>query len=362
MKSLSKVFLLLATCLLASNAGAHEGHSHAPSEVPAGSPNLQQVGANITQSVQALMATLSRENRAAMMMPLDDRNLERWSWVPVIRGGFAYGDMTPQQVELTNAVMRAAMSSLGYGIAQGIRDIDDLDEAQTPLTRGGPLLDKGAREYRIKVYGTPGSDRWILRFHGHHLVLTIAMNNGVPTSMSPTVFGVLLSLTQGPPKNIENIRTRANQVKQSLTAAQRVRGVSNRPLDDLMSNNRLTVANGRLARLQPLGVMGSDLSPAQQLEVVGIVEEYLSYYQPAIAYQEAQQIYAAGIENIDFLYAGEVEGHSYIRIQGPTFIIEYNTFGGDSHHIHSVYRNLRNDNGALDPLRDHLVQDHGLAQ
>jgi hypothetical protein len=49
----------------------------------------------------------------------------------------------------------------------------------------------------------------------------------------------------------------------------------------------------------------------------------------------------------------------YYRVQGPTFLIEYDNTQNDSNHVHSVYRDLKNDFG-MDVLREHYKTDHGL--
>ncbi|MDX1968282.1 MAG: DUF3500 domain-containing protein, partial [Planctomycetaceae bacterium] len=54
---------------------------------------------------------------------------------------------------------------------------------------------------------------------------------------------------------------------------------------------------------------------------------------------------AAGIDNVFFAWWGESEPnlrHHY-RVQGPTFVIEYNNTQNDANHVHSMWRNLGGD-------------------
>ena len=65
----------------------------------------------------------------------------------------------------------------------------------------------------------------------------------------------------------------------------------------------------------------------------------------------------ASEEKLHFAWAGGLEpgqGH-YYRIQGPTFLMEYDNTQDKANHIHSVWRDLRNDFGE-DLLRKHYDQ------
>jgi hypothetical protein len=67
------------------------------------------------------------------------------------------------------------------------------------------------------------------------------------------------------------------------------------------------------------------------------------------------KIAAAGIGNVSFAWAGGVERGQkhYYRVQGPTFLIEYDNTQNDGNHIHSVWRDFNGDFGR-DLLREHL--------
>jgi hypothetical protein len=52
------------------------------------------------------------------------------------------------------------------------------------------------------------------------------------------------------------------------------------------------------------------------------------------------------------------QGH-YYRIQGPSFLMEYDNTQNNANHIHTVWRDLQNDFGE-DLLRQHYEQvPHG---
>ena len=58
-----------------------------------------------------------------------------------------------------------------------------------------------------------------------------------------------------------------------------------------------------------------------------------------------KEISGAGMEGIKFAWWGGTERNEphYYRVQGPTFIIEYNNVQNDANHVHSVWRNVSGD-------------------
>ena len=59
------------------------------------------------------------------------------------------------------------------------------------------------------------------------------------------------------------------------------------------------------------------------------------------------EIHRAGTESVRFAWAGPADrsqGHAY-RIQGPTFLIEFNNTQNNANHVHSVWRNMLGDFG-----------------
>ncbi|GIT29950.1 MAG: hypothetical protein Ct9H300mP1_19960 [Planctomycetaceae bacterium] len=59
----------------------------------------------------------------------------------------------------------------------------------------------------------------------------------------------------------------------------------------------------------------------------------------------AAEINKAGIENIYFAWGGSQkrDERHYYRVQGPTFLVEYNNTQNSANHVHSIWRNLAGD-------------------
>lgn len=94
-----------------------------------------------------------------------------------------------------------------------------------------------------------------------------------------------------------------------------------------------------------------------------LVEEYARVQPPAIADERLDKIRVVGLDGIRFAWMGGTErgkGH-YYRIQGRTFLIEYDNVQNNANHVHSVWRDFEGDFG-LDLLAAHYERfPHRLA-
>ena len=66
------------------------------------------------------------------------------------------------------------------------------------------------------------------------------------------------------------------------------------------------------------------------------------------------RVFEAGFENVGFAWAGSLEPGQphYYRVQGPSFLIEYDNTQNDANHVHMVWRDFSGDFGD-DLLREH---------
>ena len=65
-----------------------------------------------------------------------------------------------------------------------------------------------------------------------------------------------------------------------------------------------------------------------------------------------------GIEKVRIAWAGGAQPGQphYYRLMGPTFLVEYDNTQNNANHIHTVWRDLKNDFGD-DILRQHYEQN-----
>ena len=106
-----------------------------------------------------------------------------------------------------------------------------------------------------------------------------------------------------------------------------------------------------------------DLNSEQKELLNSIVVLYAERLRPELAGSDLGKILKAGVDKIGFAWAGGFERGMphYYRIQGPTFLIEYDNTQNNANHVHSVWRDFENDFG-VDLLKKHYesaTAEHG---
>ena len=102
-----------------------------------------------------------------------------------------------------------------------------------------------------------------------------------------------------------------------------------------------------------------EMDPRQQKLLAELIAVYVERLPEPLAEIERGRIERAGIEGVHFAWAGETERRRphYYRLQGPSFLVEYDNTQNDANHLHSVWRNPDRDFGG-DLLGEHLRQAH----
>ena len=89
--------------------------------------------------------------------------------------------------------------------------------------------------------------------------------------------------------------------------------------------------------------------------------EWSSRMTDEVARERMRRLDAAGFDKIGFAWVGADALHEphYYRVQGPTFLVEFDEVQGNANHIHSVWRDFTGDWGE-DVLADHYAHAHGV--
>jgi hypothetical protein len=92
---------------------------------------------------------------------------------------------------------------------------------------------------------------------------------------------------------------------------------------------------------------------------VKLVKEYLFRHRPDVAVEEWARIEKAGLDKLHFAWAGGVERGQphYYRVQGGSFVLEYDNTQNEANHVHSLWRDFDRDFGA-DLLGEHYKAAH----
>jgi len=111
--------------------------------------------------------------------------------------------------------------------------------------------------------------------------------------------------------------------------------------------------------LAPAGIGAPQLTAGQREKLFGLVKVYTSRGRAEIAEETFAAISKAGLDQVTFAWAGALDrsAATYYRIQGPTFLIEFDNSQNNANHVHSVFRDFKGDFGH-DLLAEHYAKEH----
>jgi hypothetical protein len=320
----------------------------------------------MTTAATKFVASLTPEQRAEAAFAFAGDERLRWHFIPTEmfpRKGLTIKQMTEPQRRLAYDLLKTGLSQRGYMTATSIMDLETVlgaleaaERAAGPQPPRGQALVRDTERYFFSVFGTPGPRAaWGWRVEGHHVSLDFTVVNGSLVASSPTFFGSNpAEVRAGPKKGLRILGAEedaARALLQSLDASQRAKAI----VDAKAPGDMLTMNNLNINPLSPSGIMTSDLTAAQRDLLMKLIDVYTGYMAPDLAEERTARFKKAGVEKIGFAWAGETERGKkhYYRIQGPTFLVEYDNTQNDGNHIHSVWRDFEGDFGR-DILREHL--------
>ena len=260
------------------------------------------------------------------------------------RKGLAFKEMDSAQARLGHAFLASGLSRRSYMQAMTIMS---LDAVLLEIEKGsGPLRDPEL--YYFTLFGDPSPlGRWGWRVEGHHLSLNFVIDKGEVVSTTPQFFGDNpAEVLAGPRKGLRTLpgeEDLGRDLLLSLDAAQRTRAtILKEAPKDIVTFNNLKAEPGA-----PVGLPASAMNAKQKEILNRLLEVYMTRSPEDLAEARWKELRTSGIDKIVFGWAGGAErrqGH-YYRLQGPTFLIEYDDTQNDANHIHSVWRDLRGDFG-----------------
>jgi len=308
-------------------------------------------------AARAFLEALTPDQREVATTPFESDAREDWHYVPRSRAGLALGAMEEPQRALALAFVRSAMSARGY---DKVARIVDLEPVLAAIEGPGAERVRDSGRYHLLVAGTPEAHgTWAWRFEGHHLSLNITIVRGEAFAVTPSFFGANPAEIRSGPRRGERILAEEEDLGRALMLSldERQRAVA--LIARVAPREIITGAARRVDPLAPPGIAATALGEAQQAALLALITTYLDRHRPDLAARDLERIRTAGFENIYFAWAGGLargEGH-YYRVQGPTFLLEYDNTQNGANHIHTVWRDFERDFGR-DLLREHLERDH----
>lgn len=330
----------------------------APS-ISASPPEQSDAGAatEMARAASDLWNALSPEQRKAVRYEFTDEERFNFHYIPKPRNGLPWGQMSASQRMLAHRLLSTGLSRRGYG---EVTTVMSLEEVLAGIEQGkGPKRD--SELYYFTVFGTPGPDTtWGWRVEGHHVALNFTIVNGKAVTGGPAFLGSNPGEVRDGPR--KGLRTLANEEDMGLALV--------RTLDDAQRKTavfsekapgEIVTKNNRQADVtkEPPGIGYSELRVEQQAMLKALLHVYAHRMREEIAHEDLAAIDAGGWEKVRFAWAGGTEagvGH-YYRITGPTFLVEFDNTQNNANHVHTVWRDLKNDFGG-DLLKEHYEKEH----
>ena len=305
---------------------------------------VEQTGSRMAVAAGRFLAALSKDQAAKVSYPFDSSERLDWHFIPRARKGLPIKELSSEQRSLAFGLIASGLTGTGFLKATTIMS---LEQILKELEQGrGPTRDPEL--YYLTIFGSP-TDRgkWGWRVEGHHLSLNFTLDEGKITSATPAFFGANpAEVRQGTRQGLRTLADREDRALRLLQALD-----ENQRKTALFSPEaprEIRAANTpQPPTEEAVGIEFTRLSEEQRELLKALVETYAEDMPDEVAQAWLAEIRRAGPDAIRFTWAGPADRsqpHAY-RVQGPTFLIEFNNTQNGANHIHSVWRNMLGDFG-----------------
>jgi hypothetical protein len=305
---------------------------------------VEPTGSRMAVTADRLLGSLSQTQAAKAAYPYDSAERLNWHFIPRGRKGLPIKELSPEQRALSFALIESGLSGSGFLKATTIMSLEQILRELEKAS--GPVRDPEL--YYLTIFGKPEDrGKWGWRIEGHHLSLNFSLEDGKIVAATPAFFGSNPGEARQGPR--QGLRTLADREDRALRLVQALdEGQSKKVLFAEKAPGEIRAA----ATPQPppdaaAGIAYAELNPDQRALLRALIESYAMDMPIEVAKAWLDEIASAGSDNVQFAWAGPADrsqGHAY-RVQGPTFLIEFNNTQNNANHIHSVWRNMLGDFG-----------------
>ncbi len=313
------------------------------------SANLQRnpkSGQVMVNAAQKFLETLNDNQRAQATFDYDDQERLNWHFIPRPRKGLPIKDLEGIALKAAHSLIRSGLSNAGYDQALNVMSLEEVlyllegGDRETRRSRRDPL------KYYFSIFGKPSKrGTWGWRLEGHHLSLNYVITAGEVVSTTPEFFGANPgTIDSGPGRTIRVLGPEEDMAREILklcnSEQQKLAWVDKVAPKDLRGGG---VAQPDTT--PPVGLPLSMMTSDQKKLMRELLSEYLKNMPADVESERRDAINSAGLDKIHFAWWGERErnGPHYYRVQGPSFLIEYNNTQNSANHVHSIWRNTGGD-------------------
>ena len=336
--------------------------------VIAGLFGVQKTGV-LTQSIQeaaeAFLASLTSEQRAKTVFPVDTDQWRKWSNIhpTLMRHGTPLFEMSDGQRDRAFALLSESLSKQGFEEAL---DIMHLNETVREMTHR--LDEYGEDLYWLSIMGTPSAtEPWGWQWDGHHLIINYFVL-GDQVVVTPTFLGAepvrAISGKYAGLRVFTADEDRGLALIRALSQAQRAKTI----IAAETSGEDFTTAFRDNLELNYTGIRYDELSNVQHNLLLGLLEYHLGRLRAGHAQLTMEEV-KRSLQDTYFCWMGgtEDDGTFYYRVQSPVIIVEFDHQRGIAFrertkpykdHIHVIVRTPNGNDYGKDLLRQHYQYGH----
>jgi hypothetical protein len=217
-------------------------------------------------------------------------------------------------------------------------------------------------KYFVTIFGLPAKGSiWGWRFEGHHVAFHFCADKNKLVAGTPSFLGSNPAIVLNGPQKGQELLKEETDMGFGLLHALSKEELKKAIIDSTAPGEIITGSSRKAMIEHPSGIRYGEISPDSRHLLLQLISLYVHRYSKLFAEDMLKEIQAAGLENLWFTWAGYTEHELgkpyYYRIQGPTFIIEYDNIQNNANHVHTVVRDLNHDFGG-DLLLEHYRQNH----
>jgi hypothetical protein len=329
---------------------------------------IQKTGVS-TQSIReaaaAFLGSLSSEQRAKTLFPIDTDQWRKWSNIhpTLMRHGTPLFEMNDTQRDHALALVRESLSREGFEEALNAMHLNE-----TVLEMTGRLNEYGEDLYWLSIMGTPSAtEPWGWQWDGHHLNINYFVL-GDQVVVTPTFLGAEpVHAARGKYAGLRIFKDdedRGLALIRALSQAQRAMTII---APETAGENFITAFRDNLV-LDNAGIRYDELSNPQHDLLLGLVEYHVGRIRSGHAKVKLEEV-KRYLNETYFCWMGGMEDDSvfYYRVQSPVIIVEFDHQRGIAFrehtkpykdHIHVIVRTPNGNDYGKDLLRQHYQYGH----
>jgi hypothetical protein len=312
-------------------------------------------------AAQQFLAAFNDEQKEKIIQKFEDEARKDWEFYPRPRKGLALKAMTTQQRILAHALLKTGLSSYGYLKANTIMGMEPvLKQSEDDANIRWNLI-RDQENYFIAIWGNP-SDKgnWGWRIEGHHVSVHLTMSEGKLIANTPLGFGSSpAEIRFGPRAGFRTFPFEEDLGRELITSMSKSQQAVT-ILDSLKTpGDMMTMGKAKVDPINPVGIAYSSLDKTQQELLFSLITEYLGRMPLEIAAYRLNKIQKGELNNLYFSWYGGLKkgDEHYYRIQGKSFVIEYDNSQTKANHIHSAWCDFEGDFG-YNWLAEHIKTEH----